>query len=81
LNLVQVLEGANVALGVLQARLVLVITLVFTFALFCWAMWLQTALGAIISALWGLTIFLPVLFAGRGVAPDAEAVQHDTPPA
>lgn len=62
----ELLTGANVALRVIQARLILIIALLLTFAMFAWAMWLQTPLGAIIASVWGLSIFLPVLFTGRG---------------
>lgn len=82
MTLVEILEGANVALRLIQERLVLVLCMLMTFGLFAWAMWLQTALGAIIAATWGLTIFLPVLFAGRGekhVLP--QAAEHPTQPA
>ena len=84
MNLVHILQGANVALGVLQARVVLVLTLVLTFALFAWAMWLQTQLGTIIAAAWAILVFLPVLYTGgrRGIETerrDSEA--ENSPPA
>lgn len=66
MNLADILTGAHVALRLIQARLITVIALLLAFVLFAWAMWSQTTLGAIIAAIWGLTIFLPVLFAGRG---------------
>lgn len=66
MNMVEILTGAHVALKVLQERIILVLALLLTFALFGWAMWLQSTLAVIIAATWGLTIFLPVLFAGRG---------------
>lgn len=81
MNLVEVLQGAHVALGLLQARLVLILCMIMTFGLFCWAMWLQTALAAIIAAAWGVSIFLPVLFAGRGGHDAQEAPQHPAPEA
>ena len=65
-TLLEVLAGANVALRLIQARIVTVIALLLTFAMFSWAMWLQTTLGAMIAVAWGLSIFLPVLFTGRG---------------
>lgn len=79
MNLVEVLQGAHVALAVIQARLILLITLVMTFLLFGAAMWLQTQLAAIIASLWGLFVFLPVLLAGRGSrnGPVQEAQHHD----
>jgi hypothetical protein len=79
-TLVEILAGANVALRVIQERLVVLVCMGLTFALFAWAMWLQTVLGAIIAATWGLSIFLPVLFAGRG-APDAQVQETPGDPA
>lgn len=64
MNLLEILQGANVALNVLQARLVLVLTLLLTFTLFCWAMWIQTQLATIIAAAWACLVFLPVLYTG-----------------
>jgi sugar phosphate permease len=79
-TLVEILQGANVALRLIQERLVLVLCMLLTALLFGWAMWLQTVLGAIIAATWGLTIFLPVLIAGRGAGNNApEAAQHPAP--
>ena len=46
MNLVEVLQGAHVALAVIQQRLILLITLVMSFAVFSAAMWLQTTLAA-----------------------------------
>jgi hypothetical protein len=65
-NLIEVLTGANVALKLLQERLVLILALLLTAGIFSWAMLLQTVLGAIIASVWGLSIFLPVLFTGQG---------------
>lgn len=66
MTLVEILTGAHVALKVIQARLLTLLALIFTAGIFAWAMWLQTVLGAIIAATWGLLIFLPVLYTGRG---------------
>lgn len=71
MNLAEVFTGARVALAILQQRLVLLVCMLLTFALFCWAMWLQTPLGAIIAATWGLIIFLPVLCIRRRSSHDA----------
>ena len=78
MTLVEILQGANVALRLIQTRLLTLITLAFTFALYGWAMWLQTPLAFIICAVWGGSIFLPVLFAGRGAPTDGvqETTQH-----
>jgi hypothetical protein len=82
MTLVEILEGANVALRVIQERLVLILCMLMTFGMFAWAMWLQSVLGAIIAGTWGLTIFLPVLFAGRGGTHGVQkAPDHPTPPA
>ena len=66
MNLPELLLGAHVALRLIQARLLTLVALLLTFALFAWAMWSQTVLGAIIAGVWGLSIFLPVLLTGRG---------------
>lgn len=69
MTLIEILQGANVALHVIQVRVVLMTTLLLTFALFAWAMWLQTQLGTIIAAAWAVLVFLPVLYTGgrRGI--------------
>ncbi len=77
MNLTEILEGANVALGVLQARLVLLLCMVLTFVLFAWAMWLGTQLGLIIAATWAALVFLPVLIAGRGGTHGVQKAAHD----
>jgi hypothetical protein len=58
------LLGTNVALGVLQARLVLVLTLLLTAGAFAWAFFLQTQLACILAAAWAVLVFLPVLYTG-----------------
>jgi hypothetical protein len=80
MNLTEILQGANVALHVISTRLLTLLAMLGTFALFAWAMWLQTILGAIIASAWGLTIFLPVLFADRGGSSHAETPQHPAEP-
>jgi hypothetical protein len=75
-TLVEILQGANVALHVIAARVVLVITLVMTFALFCWSMYLQSQNSIIIAAAWAVGVFLPVLLTSRGVRHGIEA-KHD----
>lgn len=76
MNLLEVLSGANVALRLLQARLVTILALLIAAGLFAWAMWRQTALGAIIASIWGLSVFLPVLYTDRG-GRDGETAQRD----
>jgi hypothetical protein len=78
-TMVEILTGAHVALKLIQARIILILCLLLTAGMFAWAMWLQTTLGAIIAATWGLMIFLPVLWAGgRGASDVQEAAQHPT---
>jgi len=74
-RLLDVLQGANVALQLLQARLITLIAMLLTAGLFGWAMYAQTLLGCIIAAIWGLIVFLPVLMTGRG-GYDAPAPQR-----
>ena len=78
-NLIEVLTGANVALRLLQARLVLILALLLTAGLFAWAMLIQSVLGAIIATVWGLIIFLPVLWrtghGGHDAVPQDSAQQ------
>jgi hypothetical protein len=60
----RMLLGTSVALGVLQARLVLVLTLLLTAGAFAWAFFLQTQLACILAAAWAVLVFLPVLYTG-----------------
>lgn len=76
MKLTDVLIAANIALRLIQARLLTVIALAITAALFGAAMWIQTVLGLIIAATWGLSIFLPVLFIGRGGSDVPQAPQQ-----
>lgn len=76
MKLIDLLQGVNVALHVIQARLLTLVTLVMAFGLAAWAMWLQTVLAAIIALGWGLVIFLPVLFHDRGGGDVSQAPQQ-----
>ena len=64
MTLTDILQGANIALRLIQARVLLVLAMVLTFALFAWAMVLQTQLGCILAAAWAVLVFLPVLYTG-----------------
>jgi len=79
MTLVEILAGANVALRLIQERLLTFVALLLTFALFGWAMWLQSILGAIIAGTWGLSIFLPVLFSGRGTSHVRQPPENQSP--
>lgn len=76
----KLLELVELALRVIQERLLVMVCMLITAGLFSWAMWLQSVLGAIIATTWGLTIFLPVLFAGRRDTDAQEAAQHPAEP-
>jgi hypothetical protein len=80
-TLVDILSGANVALKLVQARLITILCLLLTFVLFCWAMWLGTRLGAMIAVAWGLITFWPVLWTGRGGhdAAQRQSVRSENP--
>lgn len=65
-ELFDILRAGAIALRLLSARLLTIVALLLTFGLFAWAMATQTPLGCIIAVAWGLIIFLPILFIGRG---------------
>jgi hypothetical protein len=78
-NLLEVLQGANVALKLIQARILTLIAMLVCAALFGVAMWQQTVLGLIIAATWGLVVFLPVLFTGRGGVDGNQGQEREHP--
>jgi hypothetical protein len=62
LNLLpQVLAGTSIALKVLQARLLVIISMILTFSLFCAAMALQTQAAIIVAVSFSILVFLPIL--------------------
>jgi len=79
-TLEQILTGTNLALKVLQQRLLVILAMLCTFTLFSWAMLAQTLLGAIIAAAWAALVFLPVL-AGLGDRHAKHATAQATRPA
>lgn len=50
---------------ILAARVLAFLALLMVFALFCWAIYLQTWVGFAVAATFGVTIFLPVLWAAK----------------
>lgn len=78
MNLLEILQGANIALKLLQTRIIVVICLLFTAAIYGWAMWLQTQLGVIIAAAWSVLVFLPVLYSAGGGKSHAVETKHDS---
>jgi len=70
----RILAGTNISLQVLQARLLAVMSMLFTFSLFCAAMWMQTQAAIVTAVAFALLVFLPVL-AGIG---DKSHAKHAT---
>jgi hypothetical protein len=65
----------RVGLAVLTARLVLVLTLVLTFALFAWAMWDPTYPRIGCATLFAVLAYLPATRIDAKMAPDRAVVQ------
>jgi hypothetical protein len=62
IDLLTVLDAAK---DIVAARVVIMLTLAMTFALFCWALWLETVIGLVTAGVFAVVVFLPVLFKGR----------------
>lgn len=60
----QVLTLIDILLRSLGMRVVMILTLAMTFALFCWAMWKQTPLAFAVACAFGIGVLWPVLFVG-----------------
>ena len=67
-DLGRVVAAVEVAYKVLAARVMAVLALIMTFGLYAWAMWGASPLHFGIAGAFGVSIFLPVLWAAR--APD-----------
>jgi hypothetical protein len=82
-TLIEVLTGAEVALRLLQQKLVLVVALLLTAGGFAWAMYLQTQLAAIIAAGFAVLVFLPILWSQgeRHAAKHQQAESEESLPA
>ena len=65
----------NIAVRVLNHRLMALLTLCMTFALFCWAMYLGDTLRLIGAGAFGILIFLPVLWKGEHRDEDSQAAE------
>lgn len=72
-DLGQVVAAVQVAQKILAERVGVLLALVMTFGLFCWAMNFATWLHFAIAAVFGITIFLPVLW-GAG---HKQGVRHE----
>ena len=49
---------------ILAARILAFLSLLMTFGLFCWAIYLQTWIGYAVATTFGAFVFLPCLWAG-----------------
>jgi hypothetical protein len=70
-DLGQIFAAIQVAYKVLSARLLALLALMMSFGLFCWAMAYATWLHFTVAAVFGVTIFLPVLWGTRGNSGDS----------
>ena len=55
----------NAAKDIVAARVVVMLSLGMTFALFCWAIWLETVIGLVTAGVFAVFVFLPVLYRNR----------------
>jgi uncharacterized membrane protein len=69
------LAVVNIAVRVLNHRLMALLTLMMTFALFCWAMYLGDWLRFSVAGAFGFTIFLPVLWKGENRDENSQAAE------
>ncbi len=60
-----VLIVLQTGMNVLAARVLTLLTLLMTFGLFCWAMYLGTIYAGVLAGGFGVIIFLPVLTGER----------------
>jgi hypothetical protein len=83
MTLVEILSGAEVALRLLQAKLILVLALLLTACAFGWAFYLQTQPAIILAAGWAVLVFLPILWSTgeRHAAKHIEAKDSEPLPA
>lgn len=51
----------SAGLAILNRRVLTLISMLMTMALFCWAMYLQLTLGVVCAGIFGVIVFLPVL--------------------
>lgn len=57
-----VFGAIDVLLHVLSKHVLCFVALIMTFAVFCWVLWLGTWIGVATAGLFGVGIFLPVLW-------------------
>jgi hypothetical protein len=61
----QLLAVLDTATRIVAARVLSMLCLLMTFALFCWAMWMQTTLSCVVSGGFAVIVFLPTLIGER----------------
>jgi cytosine/uracil/thiamine/allantoin permease len=61
----QLLAVLDAATRIVAARVLSMLCLLMTFALFCWAMWSQTVLACVVSGGFAVIVFLPTLIGER----------------
>lgn len=62
IDLLTILDAAK---DIVAARIVVMLSLGMTFALFCWAIWLETIIGLVTAGCFAVFVFLPVLLRTR----------------
>jgi uncharacterized RDD family membrane protein YckC len=71
-DLSRVVAAVEVAYKVLAARMMALLAMAMTFALYAWAMYANSPLHFAIAGAFGVTIFLPVLWGTRAQAQTGE---------
>ena len=61
----QLLAVLDAATKIVAARVLTMVSLLMTFGLFCWAMWMQTVLACVVSGGFAVLVFLPTLVGER----------------
>lgn len=58
----------NLALTILQARVMVLAPMILAFVLFAWAMYLPSPMTAVLASLFAVFVFLPILLLFRGAS-------------
>lgn len=64
-DLTQVVAAVEVSYRILASKVLALLCMIMTFALFAWSMWQASWLHFAVAGTFGLTIFLPVLWITR----------------
>ena len=71
------IEFLGAGVRVLSARIVLVMAMLLTFSLFCWALYLPGELRLAAATLFALLVFLPIIRLDHKQNQDRESVQGE----